>query len=69
MDCSNSEEPNVLNFCIHLQGENEYTVEKKLHILLECKGLLKSPILAQFYPLMRMQCTDCLMRNQSLKMN
>jgi hypothetical protein len=51
----------------YLQDENEYTTVKRLHILLECKSLLTTPILSQFYPWMLMQCTDCWMRSRSLE--
>ena len=53
-------------FSAYLLDENEYTIVKRLHILLECKFLLITPILSQFYPWMLKQCTDYWMRSRSL---
>lgn len=54
---------------LYSQGENGYIIVKKLHISPVCKCLWISPILSQFYPMKTMQCTDCLMKNQNLKIN
>jgi len=53
--------------CILTWWENEDTTVKRLHILLECKSLLTTPMLSQFYPWMLTQCTDCWMRSRSLE--